>query len=162
MNAFTTSTDPAKFADEMCDLRLIETAESYAVLLGMCHRLIDGFGPLWVAHDGNARRWWEHKTDTLDGSGKRVRLTGYVLLSFRGRNGDEALQWVRRSSLNYIWLREVWCAVLDNYEKALGVEHEYEKLRTALREPPEKLREAPEGGSSSRIRVPKFTLPKKA
>jgi len=136
-----TSSDPLKAADEMCNLHLIEAAVEYPKLLSMAHRRNDGFGPLWVKHEGNDAIWWEHATDTLDRNGKQVRLTGYILLSIkRGYEKDPELSWVRETASNYEWLYRSWVAVLRNYRKAMGKAHEYEKLLTPLAYPPKNIK----------------------
>jgi len=153
MNILYTNEDPQKAADELCDIHLTSLLLQYALLLSCCHRKTDGFGPMWLKHNGNDRKWWLHDTDSLDEKGRKVALTGYVLLA--GMNMDHpALHWLCQGKGNYVWLFRCWERMLENYEKDKGTPHEYFKLYEVLFDFPEKL---PEGATAHpKIVYPEF------
>ena len=143
MNVFYTNVYPKAAADELCNIHLTELLIEYAQLMSSCHRAVDGFGPLWLKHNGNDRKWWLHDSDTVNQKGKTVRLTGYVLLA--GVSDEHSmLQWISAGRANYAWVFIAWERMLENFKKVRGHPHEYEKLYEVLFDFPEKL---PEGGT---------------
>ena len=143
MNIFRTNPDPVISADELCNIHLTKMICEYAQLMSCSHRALDGFGPLWLKHDGNDRKWWVHHTDSVDANGKAVKLLGYVLLA--GVNmSHPALTWVCEGQDNYTWVYTAWLRMLDNFARVRGKPHEYERLREVLKDFPKKL---PAGGT---------------
>jgi len=143
VNIFYTNENPERAADELCDIHLTKMLMEAAQLMSCCHRRLDGFGPLWVKHNGNDRKWWVHHTDALDSSGRRIQLMGYVMLA--GVNmEDSALDWLCEGRENYTWLFRCWKRMLGNFERNRGKPHEYAKLYDVLFDFPEAL---PEGGT---------------
>ena len=138
MNIFYTNKDPRTSAEELCNVHLREKIPHYAMLLSSAHRKLDGFGPLWVKHDGNDRKWWVHHTDTLDESGKKLRLTGYILLA--GVNLEHpCVNWLCESTANYTWLFLCFIRACTLYERQHGEKHEYHNLQNVLMTAPDKL-----------------------
>jgi len=108
----------------------------YAQLMATAHRTLDGDGEIRVWHNGKYRKWYMHSADYVD-----LSLDGKLLL-LRERFpaathiNHPAAQWVRSGAINYLWLYDCWCCLLDNFKEDRGREHAWSKYREALFEPP--------------------------
>lgn len=125
MNIFYLHNDPVEAARAHLDKHVVKMILEYAQLLCTAHRIIDGTEKVILSNSGRKKKVWQLNDDRDS-----------VLYSATHINHPSAI-WARRSSCNYEWLYQLFCATCDEYTYRYGKVHVTDtKLRNVLRQHP--------------------------
>ena len=122
MNVFYLDPDPVKCARMHVDKHVVKMIVEYAQLLSTAHRVLDGTETIEKTKNGRKIKRYRFTNNYKES-------TYYLACHI---NHPSAV-WVRKSSLNYRWLHELFVALCDEYTYRYGKRHSTdEKLRVAL------------------------------
>jgi hypothetical protein len=124
MNIFYLDNDPTTCAQMHNDKHVVKMILEYAQLLSTAHRILDGTEFTGVSKTGRKQTRF-----VLSDSRESV------LYSSTHANHPSAI-WVRKSYENYVWLYQLFLAVLKEYTHRYGKLHACEKLVDVLRTSP--------------------------
>jgi hypothetical protein len=127
MNIFYLSHDPKTCAVYHCDKHVVKMIIEYAQLLSTAHRICDGheYTDL-TANNRKIKRW-----RLSDEREQRLMKASHI--------NHPSNIWARANHLNYKWLYEMWCHLLDEYTHRYGKVHACARLRDILAQAPEKI-----------------------
>jgi hypothetical protein len=127
MNIFYLDHDPKTCAEQHCDKHVVKMIIEYAQLLSTAHRIRDGqeYYDL-TANNRKIKRW-----RLPDDREQRLMKASHV--------NHPSNVWARSNHLNYKWLYEMWCYLLDEYTYRYGKVHACARLKDDLGKLPEKI-----------------------
>jgi len=99
----------------------------YAQLLSTAHRICDGQEYYDLTANGRKIKRWRLSDDRE----QRLMKASHV--------NHPSNIWARANHLNYKWLYEMWCHLLDEYTYRYGKVHACARLRNDLAKLPEKI-----------------------
>jgi len=139
MNVFYLDKDPKKCASYHCDEHCVKMIIEYAQIMSTVHRVLDGEEGYKITKNNRKVKNWVLKDD---------REKVFYKASFYHH---PCVLWCEKTSSNYKYLYELFCALCDEFKKRYGKTHLTDtKLRTVLKTIPSNI---PHG---------KFTEPAKA
>ena len=124
MNIFYLHPDPQKCAEYHCDKHVVKMIIEYAQLLSTAHRIRDGQEYTDLTANGRKIKRWR----LSDEREQRLMKASHV--------NHPSNIWARANHLNYKWLYEMWCHLLDEYTHRYGKIHACARLRDILAQPP--------------------------
>jgi hypothetical protein len=128
MNVFYLDHDPKTCAEMHCDKHTVKMIIEYAQLMSTAHRVLDGEEYFDKTANGRKIRRWRMKDPKYE--------SGLMLACHVNHPSNV---WVRANHLNYKWLYEMWCYLLDEYTYRYGKVHACARLRDDLAKLPEKI-----------------------
>jgi hypothetical protein len=111
MNIFYLSQNPVECAQMHNDKHCVKMILESAQLLSTAHRVLDGVETVGLSQSGRKKKIWKLANDKLDTK----------LYSATHNNHPSAI-WVRQSKNNYVWLFNLFCSLIVEYQ------HRYEKV----------------------------------
>ena len=114
-----------------CNKHTVKMILEYAQLLSTAHRVLDGTterGTSKSARQKTIYRLSDHRDN--------------VLYSATHNNHPSAV-WVRQSDSNYVWLFELFCALMEEYTYRYGKVHACDRLKSYLANTPNKIPKGP-------------------
>jgi len=127
MNIFYLDHDPKTCAEYHCDKHVVKMIIEYAQLLSTAHRICDGQEYYDLTANGRKIKRWRLPDDRE----QRLMKASHV--------NHPSNVWARANHLNYKWLYEMWCHLLDEYTYRYGKIHACARLRDDLAKLPEKI-----------------------
>jgi len=124
MNVFYLHPDPQKCAEYHCDKHVVKMIIEYAQLLSTAHRILDGQEYTDLTANGRKIKRWRLSDDREN----RLMKASHV--------NHPSNIWARANHLNYRWLYEMWCHLLDEYTHRYNKVHACARLRDILAQPP--------------------------
>lgn len=128
MNIFFLALNPRECAEMHADKHVVKMILESAQLLCTAHRLIDGTEGLIVSASGRMKKYWALGDVELD---TQLYAATHV-------NHPSAL-WARNSKHNYLWLYDLFVALLGEYTHRYGKVHASDRLRVCLGSPPQNI-----------------------
>lgn len=127
MNIFYLDRDPKNCAEYHCDKHVVKMIIEYAQLMSTAHRIIDGkeYTDL-TANNRKIKRW-------------RLSDEREQTLMKASHTNHPSNIWARANHLNYKWLYEMWCHLLDEYTHRYGKVHACARLKDVLANLPENI-----------------------
>ena len=115
MNIFYLHNDPSECAKLHNDKHVVKMILEYGQLMSTAHRVLDGYSYYAkTANNRNIKRWrLEDDREPVLWKASHVQHPSGI--------------WVRASSSNYLWLKDLWIELLQEYT------HRYEKVHSAER-----------------------------
>jgi len=127
MNIFYLHPDPKTCAEYHNDKHVVKMIIEYAQLLSTAHRMIDGDEYIDFTANGRKIKRWRLPDDRE-----------HTLMKASHINHPSNV-WARANHLNYKWLYELWCNLLDEYTYRYDKTHSCARLKDALAKAPEKI-----------------------
>jgi hypothetical protein len=127
MNIFYLDHNPKTCAEYHCDKHVVKMIIEYAQLLSTAHRIRDGQEYYDLTANGRKIKRWRLPDDRE----QRLMKASHV--------NHPSNVWARANHLNYKWLYEMWCYLLDEYTYRYGKVHACARLRDDLAKLPEKI-----------------------
>jgi hypothetical protein len=127
MNIFYLDQNPVKCARQHCDKHVVKMILEYAQLLSTAHRVLDG-DPFFEPSRRSGRmikRFYIH--------GPREKLYQATHMH------HPSAVWCRQNISNYIWLNDLFEALLDEYTYRYEKVHKGAELIDLLHEPPDNI-----------------------
>lgn len=135
MNIFYLDHDPEICAKMHCDKHVVKMIIEYAQLMSTAHRILDGVQQVEkrYVHGSLPARWrnvkvWIHPNNELN-----------TKLMKACHMNHPSTVWVRATHLNYKWLYEMWCHLLQEYTYRYGRIHSCARLKDTLKKMPENI-----------------------
>ena len=127
MNIFYLDHNPKTCAEMHCDKHVVKMIIEYAQLLSTAHRIRDGQEYYDLTANGRKIKRWRLPDDRE----QRLMKASHI--------NHPSNVWARANHLNYKWLYEMWCYLLDEYTYRYGKVHACARLRDDLAKLPEKI-----------------------
>jgi hypothetical protein len=127
MNIFYLHKNPKDCAEMHLDKHVVKMIIEYAQLMSTAHRLLDGQEYFDLTSNGRKIKRWR-VNDEREGQ----------LMKASHINHPSAI-WTRASDLNYNWLYNMWCHLLDEYTYRYGKIHACARLKETLKSLPKNI-----------------------
>lgn len=127
MNIFYLSHNPKDCAEMHCDRHVVKMIIEYAQLLSTAHRICDGDEYTDLTANGRKIKRWRLNDD------RELRLMKASHINHPSNI------WTRANHLNYRWLYDMWCHLLDEYTHRYGKVHACARLRDILVRQPDNI-----------------------
>lgn len=116
MNIFFLDSNTKLCAQYHVDRHVTKMIVEYAQVLSTAHRLIDGVEVIGLSKSGRKQKIWSLTDDREDTIYKATHVN------------HPSAKWARHCAMNYTWLMELWCELLDEYTHRYGKRHACERL----------------------------------
>lgn len=127
MNIFYIETNPKLCAISHCSSHVSKMCIEYAQLLSTAHRILDGVEGVALSKSGRRQKVWSLSDYRDEGLYKASHIN------------HPSNKWARHSLGNYLWLRDLWLALLDEFEYRYGKRHASGRLAKYLINPPKNI-----------------------
>ena len=127
MNIFYLDHDPVTCAKQHCDKHVVKMILEYAQLLSTAHRVLDGV----KYYEPSRRSGRMVKRFHLDGNRSKLYHATHM--------HHPSAVWCRETISNYIWLSDLFNALLDEYTYRYEKVHKCAELKSLLMEAPDNI-----------------------
>lgn len=127
MNIFFVEESPVDCAKSHMDRHCIKMITEYGQILSTAHRVLDGIESIGLSKSGRKQKIWK-LSDYRDESLYKATHINHP-----------STKWTRHSLGNYLWLRDLWLALLEEYTHRYGKNHATGRLAKYLINPPKNI-----------------------